>query len=265
MSKAAATRLALAVLAAAATLAVCGCGGDSATETASAPQSSAAGGGGQEQQEPSSSQSGASAKGQQAQAKEEAAATAAAGGSGSAAKHGAQIVAPKGPREPAPSAQQRAEAAVASMSLSSPALSPGPESVSILPAPYTCDGKDTWPTLRWAGVPADTAELVLFVLNLEPVNEALFFDWAVADIDPSLEGIESGQLPKGVVLGKNSFGKQGYSICPPPGKPETIIFALYALADPIGAQKGFDPMALRKQILAGAGNAGLMAVSYARG
>jgi phosphatidylethanolamine-binding protein (PEBP) family uncharacterized protein len=146
------------------------------------------------------------------------------------------------------------------MTLSGPALAPGPESISTLPATYTCDGKDTWPTLRWSGVPAGTAELALLVLNLEPVNEALFFDWAVTGLEPGLTGLESGKLPKGAIVGKNSFGKTGYSICPPNGK-ETYVFALYALPSSLPASKGFDPKALREQILGLSGNSGLLAVS----
>jgi phosphatidylethanolamine-binding protein (PEBP) family uncharacterized protein len=151
------------------------------------------------------------------------------------------------------------------MSLTSPALEPGPESVSVLPATYTCDGKDTWPTLKWGGVPPGTAELALTVLNIEPVNEALFFDWALAGIDPGLKEIQSGRLPKGAVAGRNSFGKDGYSICPPRGGPETYIFALYALPKPLPARKGFDPAALRREILDTSGNAGIIAASYSRG
>ena len=100
------------------------------------------------------------------------------------------------------------------------------------------------------------------MLGLEPVNEALFFNWAVAGLEPGLEGIEAGKLPKGATVGKNSFGKNGYSVCPPAGKPETFIFALYALPQPLSPQRGFDPAALRQQILGLSGNVGLMAASY---
>ena len=177
-------------------------------------------------------------------------------------KQGPHIRQPKGPEEPAPTPQQRAQATVASMTLSSPALSPGPESISTLPATYTCDSKDTWPTLRWSGIPSGTAELALLVLNVEPVDEALFFDWAVTGLDPSLAGLDSGKLPKGAIVGKNSFGKTGYSICPPGGGHETYVFALYALPNSIPARKGFNPKALREQILGLSGNSGLLAVGY---
>ena len=47
--------------------------------------------------------------------------------------------------------------------------------------------------------------------------------------------------------GKNSYGKAGYQICPPPGQAETYIFALYALPTALSPKQGFDPAALRSQ------------------
>ena len=178
------------------------------------------------------------------------------------AKQGPKIKAPRGKPEPAPTPSQRAHAVLANIALQSPALKPGPESVSLLPATYTCDGVDTPPPLRWAGVPAATRELVLFAINLEPIDEALFFDWAVAGIDPGAEAIEAGRLPKGAILGQNSFGRRGYSICPSAGKPETVIFVLYALPEGLDPPAGFDPMSLRREVLARSHNSGLLAVSY---
>ncbi len=188
---------------------------------------------------------------------------AAEGSSSRAGKHGARIVPPKGPQEPAPTPAQRAQATVANISLSSPVLEPGPESTLLLPATYTCDGKDSWPTLRWEGIPQGTAQLDLFVMNLAPVNEKLFFDWAVAGLDPELREIEAGRLPKDAIVGRNGFGKNGYSICPP-GSHEIYIFALYALPRALPAKRGFDPLALRKEVLATSGSVGLLAGTYAR-
>ena len=113
-------------------------------------------------------------------------------------------------------------------------------------------------------MPAGTAELALFAMNVQPVGGKLFFDWAVAGIDPSLEGIEAGDLPKGAVTGRNSLGKVGYSICPAQGTGESYVFALYALPARLSAQKGFDARVLREEVLASSGNAGLLVASYAR-
>jgi phosphatidylethanolamine-binding protein (PEBP) family uncharacterized protein len=181
---------------------------------------------------------------------------------GKSTKKGPRPVLPAGEPEPGATPAERAEATIANISLSSPALGSAAEGAGALPAKYTCDGNDTWPELTWTGIPAGTQELALFAMNSQPVDEKLFFDWAVAGIDPSLEGIQEGKLPKGAVVGRNDFGKVGYSICPPGGKAETYIFALYALPQPLNATKGFDPFALRNEILEVSGNVGLLAVSY---
>lgn len=197
-------------------------------------------------------------------------AIAAAGGSATAGapggggnKHGQHIAAPKGPTEVAPAPAEIAEATVADMSLQSPAMPLSAEGPGTIPAPYTCDGKDSWPELHWAGVPPGSAELALFVMNVQPVEEHLFVDWALAGLDPGLEGIEAGKLPKGAVVGTNSFGKRGYSICPPSG--EIYMFAVYALPRSLGPRPGFDGREMRKEVLGVSGNVGLLAAAYARG
>jgi phosphatidylethanolamine-binding protein (PEBP) family uncharacterized protein len=170
---------------------------------------------------------------------------------------------PEGKPEPGLTARQKAQSTAADMILYSPDLPSG--STAPFVSTYTCDGKDSWPRFSWTGVPSESKELLLLGMNSQPVDEKLFFDWAVARIDPSLTGLEAGRLPKGAVMGRNSFGKDGYSICPPPGSRETYIFMLYALPKALAPAKGFEPLALREATLAISGHAGLMAVSYARG
>jgi phosphatidylethanolamine-binding protein (PEBP) family uncharacterized protein len=172
---------------------------------------------------------------------------------------------PKGSPEPGLTPKQRSQATVLNIALSSPAVRSAAGSTASLPAAYTCDGKDSWPALHWQGVPAGTAELVLFAMSVQPVNGDLFFDWAVSGLDPALNGIEAGSLPRGAVMGRNGFGKAGYSICPAEGGRETYVFALYALPKELHDRRGFDPAALREQANRASRDAGLMAVSYARG
>jgi len=71
-------------------------------------------------------------------------------------------------------------------------------------------------------------------------------------------------LPKRAVVGTNSFGERGYSICPPPGSAETYIFALFALPKALDPQKGFDPRPLREEILELSRDVGLLITAYAR-
>lgn len=183
---------------------------------------------------------------------------------GPAAKHGPRIVAPKGPTEQAPTPEQVAHATVADMSLESPAIVASGGSPGRLAASYTCDGKDSWPALRWGGVPAGTAELALFAMNVQPVEEQLFVDWAVAGLDPGLEEVKAGELPSGATVGTNGFGKRGYSVCPS-GAGEIYMFALYALPQSLSPEKGFDARQMRKEILGVSGNVGLLPAVYERG
>jgi len=150
------------------------------------------------------------------------------------------------------------------MTLASPSSQSSGAGPRALPATYTCDGKGTAPALSWQGVPQGTAELVLFAMNVQPVEGKLFFDWAVAGLSPALTEVEAGKLPKGAVVGRNGFGKTGYEICPPSGA-ETYMFTVFALPKKLSPPQGFDPSALRRDVLDTSGNVGLLALSYTRG
>lgn len=252
-----------------AALALAGCGGDSSdgeaggasSSTSTATTASAAGGSqggargsaGNEggAQGSDTSRGGGSAKG-----------AAPADGQGNGNKQGPRVARPKGPQEPASTPQEIANATVADMTLASPAVIPTNGEPGSLPPTYTCDGKNSWPALSWGGVPPGTAELALYVMNVQPVDEKLFVDWAVSGIDPGLAGIDAGELPKGVTVGTNGFGKRGYSLCPE-GRGEIYMFALYALPKRLGLRPGFDAREARAQILDVSGNVGLMPALYA--
>jgi phosphatidylethanolamine-binding protein (PEBP) family uncharacterized protein len=253
---------ALLALAAIAALALSGCGGggsDSEATTSSAAKA-------QVQQDPSASAKakahpGDSVAKQAAKPQQGSGASAGSPSTQGQGKHGKPIQLPEGSPEPTATPAEEAQATVADITLQSPDIGAD----SALAATFTCDGANTWPALRWQGVPAGTQELVLFAMNVAPVGGKLFFDWALAGIDPSLGELESAKLPKGAVAGQNSFGKSGYEICPPQGSAETYVFTLYALPQRLGAQKGFDPAALRSQVQVISRKAGILAATYARG
>jgi phosphatidylethanolamine-binding protein (PEBP) family uncharacterized protein len=115
------------------------------------------------------------------------------------------------------------------------------EGEDYIPRRYTCDGADVPLPVRWSGIPAGPAELAMFVVNLLPVQGHLFFDWAVAGLNPTSHGISPGTLPPGAIIGRNTFGNVGYSICPPRGpREEHFIVRVFALARTIRAKTGFD-------------------------
>jgi phosphatidylethanolamine-binding protein (PEBP) family uncharacterized protein len=265
-AKSASAGVALALALAA--LLLSGCGGGSGDE---GTRSTAAGAGGSTAgaRSPSGAeQGGAGAKTAQAEAGGQGASPQeGSSGQGPAAqgqKHGPRIAKPKGAPEQAPTPADVAEATVADMRLESPAIVAAAGSPGRLAATYTCDGADSWPAFHWSGVPAGTAELALFAMNIQPVEGRLFVDWAVAGLDPDLEGIEAGKLPKGAITGTNGFGKRGYELCPS-GGGEIYMFAVYALPTALSPPKGFDARELRKEVLGVSGNVGLLPAVYARG
>jgi len=258
-----AASVAILALAAAAVLVLGGCGGDEGSGSGGEPAPVAAERAAAET--PSSSQQSSAGNSPASSNDDTDAGGGAATAEGGATQQSAAIAPPSGPREQGLTPEQRETAKVASIALESPAVLPVANGPAELPAAYTCDGKDTPPALRWQGLPSDTEELVLFAMALAPVEGKLFFGWAVAGIDPELEGLEAGRLPRGAVAGRNSFGQSGYSICPPQGQSETYFFALYALPERLSASPGFDPRALRKEVQELSRDVGLLPVSYARG
>lgn len=262
------TRLASArrVLALAAVAALCllvGCGGgdeDPAEPTASSPSASQEA---TEEKGSSGNEAPASAEGVKGKDGQKAQSSPGSRPGSGQGKQAAPAQLPQGEPEPQATPAEEAQATVADILLTSPALASG--SPPSMPAPYTCEGKDSWPALQWQGVPAETKELILFAANLQPQGGEIFFDWAVAGLDPSLGGIEAGQLPKGAIRGANGHGTLGYSICPAKGTQETFVFALHAIPTELSPAKGFDPGELRKRALAQAGNAGVLVFTYSRG
>jgi phosphatidylethanolamine-binding protein (PEBP) family uncharacterized protein len=268
-AKAASVRVTLAL--AAATLVLGGCGGSEGSAfpngttvqaqtpaPAAGPSGASPAGGGSSmgQEAPSSAQDPGPSDPSAPNAKGSAAAQ---GGQ----KHGPRIAQPKGPPEQAPSPKQVANATVADMSLTSPALIASDGHLGRLAATYTCDGKGGWPALHWGGVPAGSRELALFVMNVQPIEERIFFDWALAGIDPGLSEISPSELPKGAISGTNGFGRRGYEICPS-GPGETYMLALYALPRSLSPKPGFDPLAFRQEVLDASGDVGLLPGVYER-
>jgi phosphatidylethanolamine-binding protein (PEBP) family uncharacterized protein len=113
-----------------------------------------------------------------------------------------------------------------------------------IPKRYTCDGQDMSLPVRWSHVPPATAELAVFVVNLRPVRGRLFFDWAVAGLSPAAHGIPAGRPPHGAVVGRSSFGKVGYSICPAKGEREDFVVRVLALPHALATKPGFDAEAV---------------------
>jgi Raf kinase inhibitor-like YbhB/YbcL family protein len=106
---------------------------------------------------------------------------------------------------------------------------------------YTCDGSDISPAVNWSGVPEGTTELLLVALDFEASNGSTRrFAWGVAGLKPTLTGLAAGHLPAGATVGRNEFGQDRYSVCPPRGRTHNYFVFLYALPHRMAFKSGFD-------------------------
>jgi phosphatidylethanolamine-binding protein (PEBP) family uncharacterized protein len=131
-----------------------------------------------------------------------------------------------------------------------------------IPERYTCDGADVSIPVRWSGIPHGTAEFALFVVGLRLTHGELSFAWAVMGLGPTSHGIPAGRLPPGAVVGRNSSGGRGYSICPPPGRRETYYVKVLALPHSLNAAPGFDAGTLYHRAEAEAKVVGFASAAY---
>jgi phosphatidylethanolamine-binding protein (PEBP) family uncharacterized protein len=169
--------------------------------------------------------------------------------------------APTGTPPPHEASNKSEHAPGVSLEVSIPGLS-GHE--HLIPATYTCDGANTSIPVQWSSIPHGTSQLALFLLNLRPVNGKLFFDWALAGLSPTSHGIPAGTVPSGAIVARNSFGKVGYSICPPKGSREIFVLRLAALPHPVSATQGVEAATLYHEVEKSAKSIGISGGVYKR-
>jgi Raf kinase inhibitor-like YbhB/YbcL family protein len=108
---------------------------------------------------------------------------------------------------------------------------------SDIPKRYTCDGENVSPPLKWSGLPAKTASLVLIVDDPDAPDPAApkktWVHWLLYNIPPSASGlaeaVQTLELPQGTLQGMNDMKKTGYGgPCPPIGR-HRYFHKLYAL------------------------------------
>jgi len=133
-----------------------------------------------------------------------------------------------------------------------------------IPGEFTCDGKNTAPTLEIAGAPAGTKALALIVEDPDAPS-GTFTHWLIWNIPPGTKALTGGAVPDGAAQGTNDFGNVGYSGPCPPSGTHRYFFRLYALAASLGLKPGASraevDKALSGQVI---GKAVLMG-RYARG
>jgi phosphatidylethanolamine-binding protein (PEBP) family uncharacterized protein len=116
-----------------------------------------------------------------------------------------------------------------------------PVRVTPISARYTCHGANVPPPLHWSRIPRGTAELDVFILSTLPVHDKFNVAWAVTGLSPRSSGVTSGRLPAQAIVGRNSAGRDGYSLCPlgiAASGAYTVL--LYALPHKVPVKPGFD-------------------------
>ena len=107
----------------------------------------------------------------------------------------------------------------------------------MIPARYTCDGRDISPPLAWSGIPDEAKSLALIVDDPDAPDPAApkmtWVHWVLYNIPVWAQGLEeniaAASLPAGTKEGINDWGRKGYGgPCPPIGK-HRYFFKLYAL------------------------------------
>lgn len=116
-----------------------------------------------------------------------------------------------------------------------------------IPDRYSHANGDMSPPLEWLDVPEGTAELALICEDPDAPT-GTFTHWLLANVSPSVTGIDESEQPPDAVGGNNDFGGTGYGgPHPPPGdEPHRYFFRLYALREPLNMSPGFTADQLRQ-------------------
>jgi Raf kinase inhibitor-like YbhB/YbcL family protein len=128
-----------------------------------------------------------------------------------------------------------------------------------IPRPYTADGRDVSPSLRWENPPPGTQAFAL-ICDDPDAPGGTWVHWVIWNLPASARGLnEAVQHMKttadGSAQGKNDFGRIGYGgPSPPPGKAHRYFFRLYALKEKLtlaaGATRGELERAMQGRVLA---------------
>jgi Raf kinase inhibitor-like YbhB/YbcL family protein len=154
-----------------------------------------------------------------------------------------------------PRAQQGQQTSPAAMTVTSPTLKAGEP----VPRQHTPDGRNDSPALAWSGVPTGTKELMVFCEDPDVGSPPPFVHWVVYNIPATATGLPealpidpSQKMPSGLDgarQGLSGFRRAIYrGPAPPPGKPHSYHFVVYALDAPI-VQKPQTPPMSRAELL----------------
>ena len=107
----------------------------------------------------------------------------------------------------------------------------------VIPARYTCEGKDISPSLQWSDPPSGTKSLALISEDPDAPG-GTWVHWVLYDLPQGTRELKEGvpktsllQFPDGAARqGTTDFKRLGYGgPCPPPGSYHRYFFKLYAI------------------------------------
>lgn len=139
---------------------------------------------------------------------------------------------------------------------SSPAVltvtSPTVRAGEAVPRQHTPDGRNDSPALNWSGVPSSAKTLMVLCEDPDAGNPPPFVHWAVYNIPVSASGLPEAlpidaatAMPRGLEgarQGMSGFRRPIYrGPAPPPGKPHSYHFVVYALDVSIAEQSNTPP------------------------
>jgi len=118
------------------------------------------------------------------------------------------------------------------------------EQGGMIPAKYTCDGKNISPPLKWESPPEQTKSVAV-IMDDPDAPMGMFVHWVMFNIPADTSGLDENvpgdsQLPNGSLQGMSSFGKTGYGGPCPPSGTHRYFFKLYALDKEIGLDSSAD-------------------------
>lgn len=98
-----------------------------------------------------------------------------------------------------------------------------------IPKPYTGDGADQSPPLRWSEPPSGTKSIAL-ICDDPDAPRGIWVHWVLFNLPTNTHELEEGvpttaTLPSGAKQGKNDFGNIGYGgLAPPKCKAHRYFF-----------------------------------------
>src|SRR5205085_2382634 len=111
----------------------------------------------------------------------------------------------------------------------------------MIPAQYTCDGKNISPPLAWSDVPTEAKTLAL-IADDPDAPRGTWVHWVSYNLPTATkelpEGIPAQEAAVGGRQGKNDFGKLGYGGPCPPSGTHRYYFKLYALNTELNLPSG---------------------------